>query len=47
MTATSAESQGVFNLFAGTVNPTPAIREQAEQQLKQVPKTISLHFYLF
>lgn len=39
MTATSAESQSVFNLFAGTVNPTPSIREQAEQQLKQVIAT--------
>lgn len=36
MTASSTDSQGVFNLFAGTVSPTPAIREQAEQQLKQV-----------
>lgn len=37
MTASiSAESQGVFNLFAGTVNPSPSVREQAENQLKQV-----------
>ena len=37
MTASiSVESQGVFNLFAGTVNPSPSIREQAENQLKQV-----------
>ena len=36
MTAVSAESQGIFDLFSGTVNPQPAIREQAESQLKQV-----------
>lgn len=36
MTGMSAESQVVFNLFAGTVNPTPSIREEAEAQLKQV-----------
>lgn len=38
MTGMTAESQAVFNLFAGTVNPTPAVREQAEIQLKQVKK---------
>lgn len=36
--ATSAESQAVFNLFAGTVNPSPSVREQAESQLKLVKK---------
>ena len=37
MTASiSVESQAVFNLFAGTVNPSPSVREQAESQLKQV-----------
>jgi len=36
MTAMSAESQTIFNLFAGTVNPTPSVREEAEAQLKQV-----------
>ena len=37
MTANSAaECLGVFNIFAGTVNPDPSIRAQAENQLKQV-----------
>lgn len=33
---TAAESQVIFDLFAGTVNPAPNVREQAEIQLKQV-----------
>ena len=36
--ASSAESQVVFNLFSGTVNSSPSVREQAESQLKLVKK---------
>lgn len=42
----SAESQAVFNLFAGTVNPTPSVREEAENQLKQV-KNLKRLFRIF
>jgi hypothetical protein len=39
---TAAESQVIFDLFSGTVNPAPNVREQAEIQLKQVKHF--LHF---
>jgi len=46
MTASiSVESQAVFNLFAGTVNPSPSVREQAESQLKQVQGVFYSKFY--
>lgn len=41
MMASSGDINVVFEIFSGTVNPAPAIREQAENQLKQV------HFVFF